>query len=211
MKNRRVNPRTLILIAAIVCLAAVVVVLLIRFFPSFGSRTETTPNTTQQDSDTSPVTTGGSDATEGPQMSSQKIGSLTVSFADGELTRVDGETGLVTLLPDAARDLPRMDLQNLDGSLQDLSEEELQQLAVGLLQAYYVDAPAADTITVTADQTFLHAFLVEVPANGDTPALSAQVRFLEASNGLWYLVLLHASGEDAPNPLVTAYETAIAN
>lgn len=210
MNHRRVNPRTILVVAVIVCLVAAAVFLLIRFFPTFGSRTETAPDTTQQDSD-APLVSAGDGKEEDTETASRKIGALTVTFADGALTRVDGDGGLVTLLPDEARNLPRLDLQNLEGSLQDLSDEEILRLAVGLVQAYYVDAPAADTITVTADQTLLHAFLLEVPAAGDTPALTAQVRFLEESDGLWYLVLLHAADEDAPSALLSAYETVAAD
>lgn len=210
MSHRRLNPRTIVILAVIVCLVAAAVFLLLRFFPSFGSRAETTPNTAQQDTDSPAVSVGGSEEPVSSQASDQKIGSLTVAYSDAELIRVDGDNGLVTLLSDAAQALPRLDLQNLDGSLQDLTDEEIQQLAVGMVQAYYVDAPVSDTISVTVDQTLLHAYLVDVPAASDAPALSAQVRFLEASDGLWCLVLLHAADQDAPAALLSAYETVVA-
>ena len=209
--KRRIQPRTVVLIAAVVVVLAAAVVLLIRFFPSFGSQTAAEPGTVQQDEDRPTVSDGAGDGTETLQAPGHAIGSLTVHYADGALTRTDGDGGLVTLQPDPLQALPRLDLQKLDGSLQDLTDAEIQRLATGLVQAYYVDAPAAGELTVTADQTLLHAFLLEVPAVEDAPALSAQVRFLEASDGLWYLTLLYPAGETVPDGLQSAYENAVAN
>ena len=207
--KHRVNPRTVVLIAVIVCLVAAAVVLLIRFFPSFGDAPQQEQVQESPDAPLSPAV--GTEDTDASSVSAHQIGQLTVSFAEGALTRVDSDNGLVTLLPDTARDLPRLDFLNLEGSLQDLTEEEIQQLAVGLVQAYYVDAPAASELTVTVDETMLHAFFLEVPAVDDASALSAQVRFLETSDGLWCLLLLHTADEAAPSALLSAYETAAAS
>lgn len=209
--KHRVNPRTVVLIAVIVCLVAAAVVLLIRFFPSFGGDQQQEQEQIQQDPDRPSSPAVGVDGEDEPQTSAHQIGQLTVSFDDSALTRVDSEGGLVTLLPDDARPLPRLDLLNLDGSLLVLTDEEIQQLAVGLVQSYYVGAPATAEIQVTTDETMLNAFFLDVPAAGDTPALSAQVRFLEASDGLWCLLLLHEAADAAPTALIAAYETAAVN
>ena len=210
MKKRKLEPRTILLVAIPLCLLAVALFFLIRAMNSIGSPADGAADPSQQlseDGQQGHSSSTGDDVSSSQSAQAQTIGQLVLYYDDGVLERVDGDNGLVSLLPDDAEQVPRLDLQPLGGSMQDLSDAEIQRLAVGLLQAYYVDAPATDAIAVSADQTLQHAFFLEVPATEDAPALTAQVRFLEASDGLWYLLLLHASEETAPADLLAAYET----
>ena len=55
------------------------------------------------------------------------------------------------------------------------------------------------------------AFILNVPATEEIPAITARVRFLDAQDGLWYLTLLYPSEGQAPGSLLRAYESAAAN
>ncbi len=112
----------------------------------------------------------------------------------------------IALLPEGADELPRLDGQCLDAP--GLSEEQRVRLAAGLVQAYYTDPPATESVTVTPDPALPSAYRLEAPALEEAPALTARVRFLAAGTELWYLVLLCPAGEEAPAALVDAYESA---
>ncbi len=214
MKKRKEHLRTALLVAIPVCLLIAALVFLLQAMGSFG---DPDAGTAQGDpveegyrdpAHASDPQTGqtGADAGE-----AHAIGRLTLYYDENTLRRADGENGLVTLLADGAEELPRMDLQLLDGSLQELDAGEIRRLAVGLLQAYYVDAPASDRVTADEDPALEHAFILNVPAAEEIPAITARVRFLDAQDGLWYLTLLYPSEGQAPGSLLRAYESAAAN
>ena len=211
-QRKKIDVRTALLVAIPVCVLIVALVFLVRLFGSFQSDPAETQD--QPSAETSGQTDLPSasqpELPEGLDLPAQTVGGLTLYYADGALQRVDGEGSLVTLLPDLDEPTVRLDMQPLNGSIQDLEQAEIQRLAVGLLQSYYVDAPETSAITAAADESLQYAWSLEAPATGDAPALSARVRFLEASDGLWYLLLLRPSAEKAPDALTTAYETAAA-
>ena len=89
-----------------------------------------------------------------------------------------------------------------------LSQAEAQKLAAGILQSYYVDAPAADQVTVKEDTSLEKAFTMETPAFGDAPAVRARVRFFQAGQTLWYVTLLQAADAQENEVLTTVFETA---
>ncbi len=200
MEKRKVNVRVILLIAVLVVALAAALVVLLRLFGSF------------QSADTAVQTPDGQQTTA-PEQPTQGDGgteSRTLYYAEGALQEVSVAEGVTSLLPDWNETLPRLDAQRLDGSLEDLTDGELQQLAVGLVQAYYVDAPATGEISAAADDAVSDGLRLELPATDDAPALSARVRFLEAADGLWYVALLSPGGETVPDALTTAYETASA-
>ena len=211
-QRKKVDLRTILLVAIPVCVLIVALVFLVRLFGSFQSDPAETQDQSQQSVETSgqtdrPASSDG-EQTSGLDLPAQTVGGLTVYYEDGVLHRVDGEGDLVTLLPDLDEPTVRLDMQPLNGSLGDLEQEEIQRLAVGLLQGYYVDAPETSSITAAADESLQYAWSLEAPATDDAPALSARVRFLETDDDLWYLLLLCPSGEEIPDALTTAYETA---
>ena len=191
MKKRKEHLRTALLVAIPVCLLIAALVFLLQAMGSFG---DPDAGTAQGDpveegyrdpAHASDPQTGqtGADAGE-----AHAIGRLTLYYDENTLRRADGENGLVTLLADGAEELPRMDLQ-----------------------PYYVDAPAADRVTADEDPALEHAFILNVPAAEEIPAITARVRFLDAQDGLWYLTLLYPSEGQAPGSLLRAYESAAAN
>ena len=214
MEKRKVNVRVILLVAVLVVALAAALVVLLRLFGSFQSADTAvqTPNGQQTTAPEQP--TQGDGGTESRPaagtLPSHAVGSLTLYYAEGALQEVPVAEGVTSLLPDWNETLPRLDAQRLDGSLEDLTDGELQQLAVGLVQAYYVDAPATGEISAAADDAVSDGLRLELPATDDAPALSARVRFLEAADGLWYVALLSPGGETVPDALTTAYETASA-
>lgn len=204
MKQHSALLRFILLIAVPLCLLAVAVVLFFQLMNSF-SLTDTGSQSVEQLGNTDvsdPVTAD-------PQTTAHTVGQLVLYYAGNDLIQSENEAGVYTLLPAGAiQDVPRLDLQFLSGSLRDLQEHEIQQLAVALLQAYYADAPAAETISVTQDTALRNAYVLEVPVVEDTPALAARVRFLETKEGLWYVILLDTTAETSSTALVNAYETA---
>ncbi|MCI8524793.1 MAG: hypothetical protein HFF17_02495 [Oscillospiraceae bacterium] len=102
--------------------------------------------------------------------------------------------------------LPRLDGQQLQAKQP--TDEEYLRLAAGLLQAYYADPPETAGITVTPQADLPHAYAVETSARGETPAMTARVRFLQTGNELWYLILLSPAGEDPGAALTSVFETA---
>ena len=238
-KQRKVDLRTILLMALLVCALIAALILLVRLFGFIRLDSAETQDQSQQSAETFSQTdrpassdreqTTGLDLpaqpfeqtecpassdreqTMGLDLPAQTFGGLTVYYEDSVLHRVDGEGNLATLLPNPEKQTVRLDMQPLDGVLKDLEQEEIQRLAVGLLQSYYVDAPETASITAVADESLQYAWSLEVPATGGAPALSARVRFLEADDGLWYLLLLWPSEEEAHDALITAYETATAN
>lgn len=209
MKQHSAVLRTILLIAVPLCLLAVAVVLVLQLMDSFPGNDSGSQNSGSQSMEQPGTTDASEPVSTDPQATAHTVGQLVLYYGGNDLIQSQSETGVYTLLPTGAtQDVPRLDLQVLSGSLRDLQENEVQQLAVALLQAYYVDAPAADTISVTQDTELGNAYILEVPAVEDTPALAARVRFLEAMDGLWYVILLDTAAETSSTALVNAYETA---
>lgn len=213
MRKRNINWRLLIPVVLLVCALIVAGFFLVRLMGSFSSGDGQTPAVQPEDG-TSAVTpqpdgAGGtaSQPAAVPDYPAHAEGALTMYYDDAAVTRSQAESGVVSLVTEATASLPRLDLQCLDGDLTELSADELQQVAVGLVQAYYVDAPATDSLTVSVDQTLRSAFVIDAPETADAPALTAQVRFLQASDGLWYLVLLTRADAEAPPALLVAYQS----
>ena len=212
MNKGKVNVRVVVLVVVLAAALVAAVIVLMRLLGSFQSPTTPAQDPGQQTTD-APQTgepPAETDDAAPENLPAQSVGKLTLYYADDALQRVDSESGLTTLLT-GTEQLPRLDLQRVDGSLQELTDAELQRLSVGLVQSYYVDAPATDAISAAADGVLQDAWVVETPATDDAPALTARVRFLEGSDGLWYLLLLCPAEEQVPDALMTAYETASAS
>ncbi len=135
-------------------------------------------------------------------------GSVKVYFDSDSLLETISQTHGVALTLPGGEALPRVDIQGISGSYASLSQAEAEQLAAGILQSYYVDAPATDQVTVKEDKTLERAFIVETAAFGDAPAVRARVRFFQAGQTLWYVTLLQAADAQENEVLTTVFETA---
>ncbi len=124
---------------------------------------------------------------------------LALTYDEQALQLVE-QDDLYTLLELSGEAVPRMDLQRLYGKLADLSDEELQWLAVSMVQEYYYMPPAAEEITVSDELRTETGYFVTVqaPAYKDAAAVSAQVQLLQVQDQLWYVILLTGEGIDAP-------------
>lgn len=124
---------------------------------------------------------------------------LALTYDDTALQLVE-QDDLYTLLEHSGEAVPRMDLQRLYGKLADLTREELQWLAVSMVQEYYYMPPAAEEMTVSDEHRTDTAYsaTVAAPAYKDAPAVSAQVQLLQVHDQLWYVILLTEEGAEAP-------------
>ncbi len=106
-----------------------------------------------------------------------------------EQSSTEGSTS--ALLAKDGENLPRMDFQKIEMELRLLMQKEVDRIAVGLVQEYYVNPPASDSITVTSsmDTRFYEATLI-VPAHEDAPAMQAHVRILQDGTKAWYAISL---------------------
>lgn len=143
----------------------------------------------------------------GPNLEEHLYGTLRLSYDKNALvSETESPKTRVTLLAKEGEALPRLDAQVLDGT--GLGDSEQIRLAVGLLQAYYTDPPETEAVTVGPDPDMESGYVLEAPAVGETPAMTARVRFLPTGAKLWYLVLL-CPKETAPgDALAAAYEGA---
>lgn len=135
-------------------------------------------------------------------------GSIRVYYDTDALLETISQTHGVALTLPGGEALPRVDIQGISGSYAALSQAEAEQLAAGILQSYYVDAPATDQVTVKEDATLKQAFTMETAAFDDAPAVRARVRFFQAGQTLWYVTLLQAADAQENEVLTTVFETA---
>ncbi len=134
------------------------------------------------------------------------FGALRLYYDEDTLeSEADGDRTRVALCADG-KELPRLDAQVLDGP--GLGEEQRVRLAAGLLQAYYADPPATEDVSVEADPEIELGYRLETPALGETPAMAARVRFLDAGAKLWCVVLLYPADETPGQALTAAFESA---
>lgn len=106
--------------------------------------------------------------------------------------------GVYTLLSTAGGSTPRMEMQQLLSSLDQLSDEELDRLAAGLLQAYYYVAPKTEDVALsdvarTENSYYAH---LSAPAYENAPAMEAEVRLIQAGGQLWYAIALLPADAD---------------
>lgn len=142
-----------------------------------------------------------------PSLEEHLYGTLRLSYDKNALvSETEDPKTRVTLLGKDGDTLPRLDAQVLNGP--GLGESERLRLAVGLLQAYYTDPPASEAVSVSPDPEMESGYVLEVPAVGETQAMTARVRFLPTGAKLWYMVLLYPNGTAPVEALVTAYEGA---
>ena len=95
--------------------------------------------------------------------------------------------------------MPRMDLQQLSGSLSELENETAERLCIGILQAYYYTAPETQAITIsqTARATDSYTAVLSAPAYEGAPAVAAKIRLMQLDKQLWYAIVLMPEGADA--------------
>ena len=213
MKKPRLQPAHIFVICLLVGVLVVSALLLVRLLRSFQP-TGTGPQADASQSDggdgsTAPSRPGTSQVEDFPP--SHTYGALTLYYDEAQLTETTAEDGRVTLLPASGEEVPRLDFQQLDVTLESFDDEELQRFAVGLLQAYYIDAPETASVEVAADEVFLNAFSLTAPAQGEVPAMTARVRFLQDGSSLWYMALLQPSEGASNAALQLSYETAWVN
>lgn len=124
---------------------------------------------------------------------------LALTYDDAAVQLVEQDE-LYTLLELSGEAVPRMDLQRLYGKLADLTHEELQWLAVSMVQEYYYLPPAAEEMTVSDELRTDTGYFVTVtaPAYKDAAAVCAQVQLLQVHDQLWYVILLTGEGSEAP-------------
>lgn len=117
---------------------------------------------------------------------------------DQEALKLSEKGGVYTLQSVSGGATPRMDMQQLLSSLDQLSDEELDRLAAGVLQAYYYTAPKTEDIAlsdVERTENSYYAFL-RAPAYENAPAMEARFRLVQAGGQLWYAMVLLPEGAD---------------
>jgi len=117
---------------------------------------------------------------------------------DGTKLQLAERDGLYTLTGLDGQALPRLDLESLPVSLDDLTEEERTELAVGLLQACYYVAPATADIACEVTELTENnvAMTLSAPAHLDAPAMKAKVRLMQVQDKFWYAIALIPEGAD---------------
>lgn len=123
--------------------------------------------------------------------------SLALTY-DSELLKLSENGGLYTLSSVEGGSTPRMDMQQMMSSLDRLSDEELDRLAAGVLQAYYYVAPKTEDIVLsdvarTENSYYAH---LSAPAYENAPAMEADFRLIQAGGQLWYAMVLLPEGAD---------------
>lgn len=127
---------------------------------------------------------------------------------DSSKLQLEEKDGLYSLTGKDGQSLPRLDLESLPTSLDALTSDEREELAVRLMQACYYVAPAtADiTCTVTANEENNFSITLTAPAHLDAPAMTAKVRLMQVRDTFWYAIALIPEGNDG-----SAIEQAIDN
>ena len=129
---------------------------------------------------------------------------------DDDILRLNEQDGLYTLLFRSGTSVPRMDMQQLSGSLSELSDEDLRWLAVSILQEYYYLPPSADEIVCSEEAITASSYAVtmDAPAHEDAVAAHSKVQLLQIGDQLWYVSLLIPEGCDG-TALEQAYDNLV--
>lgn len=143
-----------------------------------------------------------------PQAPRHTFGGVAVYYKDGALTDTISQAHGIALTLPGGEALPRIDLQGISGSWGSLSDSERETLAVGVVQSYYVDGPAAEQVEVRADSAVERGYLVTVQETEDAPAVTARVQFLQVGQTLWIVSLLETTEAAGNELLQSVYETA---
>lgn len=116
---------------------------------------------------------------------------LALTYDPGAL-KLSENGGLYTLLPASGGKLPRMDMQQLSSSLDELADEDLNRLAIGILQAYYYVAPKTEDVVLSETEKTENSYftVLDAPAYEQAPAMRAKFRLIQAGSQLWYAIEL---------------------
>ena len=206
--NIAIIAAVLLLVAAIFAVAVLVVELSRPAQPEQtqqpSSQTEQQPAPDQPPSDNPlPDTSGGpEDDLTAPfdgRMEYLADGKLLVTYDDTKLKLTTDGEGLYSLIGTDGSQMPRMDLQQLSGSLSELENDAAERLCIGILQAYYYTAPETQAITIsqTARATDSYTAVLSAPAYEGAPAVAAKIRLMQLDKQLWYAIVLMPEGADA--------------
>ena len=135
-------------------------------------------------------------------------GGALVGYFDEETMDLsaDTTTGLTSIVL-SEESGARVDVQSVSGSFELLTEDEMQRVAVGILQAYYYAAPATADISCTDAVLTDRDYTVQLsaPATAEAPAATATVRLMKADGRLWYAAALCPEGSECGElPLVVS-------
>ena len=206
--NIAIIAAVLLLVAAIFAVAVLVVELSRPAQPEQthkpSSQTEQQPAPDQPPSDNPlPDASGGpEDDLTAPfdgRMEYLADGKLLVTYDDTKLKLTTDGEGLYSLIGTDGSQMPRMDLQQLSGSLSELENETAERLCIGILQAYYYTAPETQAITIsqTARATDSYTAVLSAPTYEGAPAVAAKIRLMQLDKQLWYAIVLMPEGADA--------------
>lgn len=133
--------------------------------------------------------------------------SLALTYDSAQL-KLSENGGLYTLSSVEGGSTPRMDMQQMMSSLEQLSDEELDRLAAGVLQAYYYVAPKTEDILLSDVERTENSYYAHLgaPAYENAPAMEADFRLIQAGGQLWYAIVLLPEGAD-----VQAFQQAFDN
>jgi len=221
MEPRNTRPTAvytvLIIVLAVLLLAACFLLWRLFFAPSAPPESlENPPGETEADTPPEPDEPDAPEEPDTPeqfpddasanQAEPHIFGSLRLFYDGDTLKSETDEDKTHVALCAGGKELPRLDAQVLDGP--GLGEEQRVRLAAGLLQAYYADPPATEAVPVEPDPAVELGYRLETAALGETPAMSARVRFLSAGAKLWCVVLLCPADETPGQALTAAFESA---
>lgn len=205
--NIAIIAAVLLLVAAIFAVAVLVVELSRPAQPEQtqqSSQAESLPAPEQQPSDNPlPDASGGPEDNLSPPFDGRieylADGKLLVTYDDTKLKLTTDGEGLYSLIGTDGSQMPRMDLQQLSGSLSELENETAERLCIGILQAYYYTAPETQAITLsqTARATDSYTAVLSAPAYEGAPAVAAKIRLMQLDKQLWYAIVLMPEGADA--------------
>ena len=103
-----------------------------------------------------------------------------------------------------------MDLQRLNGALEDLDEADRQWLAAAMVQKYYYMAPPAEEISLReiASTETAWSVTMDVPAYMDAAAACVKLQLLQVQDQFWYVILLLPEDRDGA-ALEQAYDNLV--
>jgi len=124
---------------------------------------------------------------------------LALTYDEEKLQLTEDSNGLYSLTPVTGESTPRMDLQRLYGALDELSQEDLQWLAVSMVQEYYFMAPPAEKITLQEEAMTDTSYtaVLEAPAYLGANPVRMKLQLLQIHGQLWYVTMLLPEGCDS--------------
>lgn len=198
-KHRRafMQNRAYFVIGLVLCMVIAAVVLICSVLPKKQAPAEPQTAQTVQEQ---PASEAAAPAVEEPAPEGTEY-----AFADGALQLYYDDaavcvskSGDLITFSEKKDGTARLDIQMLEGGMELLTQSELDRIAVGLLQAYYYQAPETEAVSVSGSEKTDTTYRCELsaPAYRDALAARASVRIFAVGDNVWCAILLCPEGAD---------------